>query len=317
MTRIGRALLAVATLVAAFLLSSCGGAGAGSSLGLQPGIYFVDDGNSRVVWVSDMNASFFSSFGPAVSGVTGLVNATVGRDGRLYLIDQSVDAIVRFDNIAGDGRLSFGTNGSGTGQFLNPVRVAVDGQSRVYVVDRDRNQLIRFVMNDAQPAWTTLDLSTWFSSSDEPDVAFDAFGHILLAGGAKILQLNGMTATGAQTFGTPGSGTGQFNSLTGICVDDAHKIYVADGTNNRIVRLDNITGSGWLAFGSTGTGLNQFNIAFGVGVDHDGKIYIGDRNNHRLVRIDDMVGTNWTELDNLPSGAFGTVLSVFPHLPDF
>jgi streptogramin lyase len=110
---------------------------------------------------------------------------------------------------------------------------------------------------------------------------------------------------------------GQFNSLTGICVDDQNKIYVADGTNNRIVRINSITGAGWVAFGSTGTGFNQFNIAFGVGVDRSGKIYIGDRNNHRLVRIDDMTGANWTELDNLPSGSFGTVTSVFPHLPGF
>jgi tripartite motif-containing protein 71 len=317
MRRFRTTLLTLLAVTGALLLTSCGGSGIGTSFGKQPGIYFVDDGNSRVVWVSDMNATFFSSFGPGISGVSSLYNATIGNDGRLYLIDQSVDAIVRFDDIAADGRLEFGSHGSGTGQFLNPVRVAVDGQNRVYVVDRDRNELIRFVMNSAQPAWTTLDLSPWFSSSDEPDLTIDSFGHILMAGGSKIVQLNGMSATGALTFGTPGTGTGQFNSLTGICIDAQNRIYVADGTNNRIARINNITGTGWIAFGSTGTGLNQFNIAFGVGVDHIGKIYIGDRNNHRLVRIDDMLGTNWTELDNLPSGGFGTVLSVFPHLPTF
>lgn len=313
--RIQRVVLTLAALLAALLLTSCGGSGIGTSFGRQAGIYFVDSGNNRIVWTSDMNATFFTSFGPAISGVANIVNGSIDIGGRLYLIDATNSAIVRFDDVAADGRVVFGSHGSGVNQFLNPVRVTGDNLNNVYVVDRDRNALVRFKPGTAN--WDVLDLSPWFVGADEPDVTTDRFGHIFLAGATTIVQLNGMSATGAQTFGSPGTGAGQFGSLKGICLDDQQRIYVADGTDNRIARINNIAGGGWVAFGATGTGTGQFNTAFGVGVDHLGKIYVGDRDNHRLVRMDDFNGANWTELDNLPTGSFSLVLSVFPHLPNF
>jgi hypothetical protein len=314
--RIPRVLSLLAALFATLFLVSCAGTGVGGgSGGHQAGIYFIDSGNNRLVWTFDMGATFFTSFDSSISAVPSIYNGSVDASGRIYLIDSTNSSIVRFSDLAGGGRVVFGSHGGGTNQFLNPVRVTADISGNVYVVDRDRNALVRFRPGTAN--WNVLDLSPWYSSSDEPDVTTDRFGHIFLAGGTQVVQLTGFSAVGALTFGTGGSGVGQFSSLNGICLDDQQRIYVADGGNNRIARINSIAGAGWVAFGSTGAGTGQFDIAFGVSVDHIGRVYVGDRNNHRLVRVDTMGGGNWTELDNLPSGPFSFVLSVFVHLPNF
>lgn len=317
MSRVAKVLTALSLPIVAMFLINCGGGGlvGGGGFAKQPGIYIVDEGNNQIVWSLDFNATFFTRFNSAVTGVTDILNGTVGKNGGIYVIDSTNKNIVRFSNLAGDGKTTFGSVGSGVGQFLNPVRVAVDSQGRLLVVDRDRNELIRWAAPNGN--WETLDLSTWFASSAEPDVTTDGFGHIFVAGATKIVQLNGMTATGAQTYGAPGTGTGEFNAITGIALDDSNRIYVADGANDRIVRINNISGAGFVAFGSPGSGVGQFDIPFGIGIDHNGKVYVSDRNNHRVVRFETMTGTNWAEMPTLPGGGLSFPLSIFPHLPNW
>lgn len=308
-------LFSLVAIVAAIALASCGGSGVGVGFGKTPGIYFVDQTNNRLVWVSDMTATNSVLFDSTVTGVASLANCTVDAAGHIWVIDTANSALVRFDDLQGDGRTVFGSHGSLNGEFLNPTRIFVDVHGVVYVIDEGRNALVRFTTDGA--TWQVLDLSTWFLDTDNPDLAVDAFGHIYIAGGTHILRLQGMTTVAAMTYGTAGTGDGQFNGLTGICLDGLGKIYVADGVNNRISRINDIGGGGWVTFGASGTGVNQFSGAFGIGIDRAGAIYIGDRDNHRVVRIDDMNGTNWTELDNLGLTTFGNVLGVFPHLPFF
>ena len=59
-------------------------------------------------------------------------------------------------------------------------------------------------------------------------------------------------------MGTQGSGSKQFILPSGISLDLAGRIYVADFGDNRIVRMDDITGADWTTLGSLGDGENQF-----------------------------------------------------------
>ena len=105
-----------------------------------------------------------------------------------------------------------------------------------------------------------------------------------------------------QAIGTPGSGINQFKYPTGLTVDGAGHIYVADYGNSRVVRMDGIGGKGWISFGTQGSGVNQFTHPSGVAVDDAGHIYISDLSNNRIVRIDDMNGSGWVALGSLGSG---------------
>ena len=62
-------------------------------------------------------------------------------DGTFFVADGYLNSrIVKFDK-NGKYLLAWGTNGSGPGQFKVPHGVAVDGQRRVYVADRDNNRI--------------------------------------------------------------------------------------------------------------------------------------------------------------------------------
>jgi outer membrane protein assembly factor BamB len=76
--------------------------------------------------------------------------------------------------------------------------------------------------------------------------------------GDRIIRIDSMSGAGWVTFGTRGSGVGQFDDPDGIFVAADGRIYVADTNNNRIVRIDDMSGNGWTTFGSAGNGVNQF-----------------------------------------------------------
>ncbi len=117
---------------------------------------------------------------------------------------------------------------------------------------------------------------------------------------ASFSSFSGSTFSG--TFGSSGSGVGQFSLPLDIAIHEG-KIYILDSLNHRIVRIDNLNGDGWISFGSLGAGTNQFNTPEGFFIDSNGLIYIADTNNHRIVRINDITGAGWGAFGSLGTGA--------------
>ena len=93
---------------------------------------------------------------------------------------------------------------------------------------------------------------------------------------------------GAQVFlfewGQAGAGDGQFNAPTGIAVDSAGNVYVADTANHRIQKFDD-QGNFLLKWGAPGSGAGQFNSPKGVAVDSVDNVYVVDSGNHRIQKF--------------------------------
>lgn len=136
-------------------------------------------------------------------------------------------------------------------------------------------------------------------------IALDTAGRIYIADtyNSRIVRIDDMQGTNWTTYGTGGSGQGQFNDPQGIAVDSAGRIYVMDTNNSRLVRIDDMQGTNWVSFGTPGSGVGQFNAFISVAVDSLGRIYVADTGNVRIVRMDDMFGTNWTTLTGFTSPA--------------
>jgi sugar lactone lactonase YvrE len=130
-----------------------------------------------------------------------------------------------------------------------------------------------------------------------------AYTPFYFANSGQILRSDDLNGTNLITYGTQGSRTGQFYGSSGIALDNAGRIYVADSYNGRIVRIDDMKGTNWTTYGSWGSGVGQFMDLSGLSIDSAGKIYIMDTGNNRLVRIDDMTGKNWTTMTGIGSGA--------------
>ena len=124
---------------------------------------------------------------------------------------------------------------------------------------------------------------------------------------SQIVRVNDITGGGLTTLGSTG-GVNRFNTLGGIFVDRAGRIYAADLNNDRIVRMNDMTGAGWTTLGAPSR-FEQFNkplISFnrpaGVFVDWAGRIYVADMGNGRIVRMNDMTGASWTTLGTPGTG---------------
>ena len=68
---------------------------------------------------------------------------------------------------------------------------------------------------------------------------------------------------------------GQFKSPSGVAVDGAGNLYVADSGNHRIQKLSP-TGEPLAQWGTEGSAAGQFFQPGGVAVDSDGNIYVAD-----------------------------------------
>jgi hypothetical protein len=87
------------------------------------------------------------------------------------------------------------------------------------------------------------------------------------------------------SFGSAGSGAGQFGSVVAGIVCDGHgTLYVVDRTNNRVEKWS-AAGSYLTAWGSVGTGAGQFEYPFGIAADPDGSLWVAEANDSRAQKL--------------------------------
>lgn len=88
-----------------------------------------------------------------------------------------------------------------------------------------------------------------------------------------------------RSFGSPGSGPGQFLNPHGISVDPEGNIYVADTENHRVQKFDS-RGRFIEEVGGFGWQTAQFNRPMGLTAREGLNIYVADSQNRRILRFD-------------------------------
>jgi hypothetical protein len=107
--------------------------------------------------------------------------------------------------------------------------------------------------------------------------ASDGFGN-------QWIQKFDGNGTFINSFGTSGTGNGQFHGPEGMAADSSGNIYVVDSPNHRI-QVFNSSGGYVRQWGSNGTGNGQFNYPYGVAV-FGSTVYVTDEVNHRVQMFD-------------------------------
>ena len=113
------------------------------------------------------------------------------------------------------------------------------------------------------------------------------------AGAVTTLAGSGMGTSG---FADGRGATARFNPPTGIAVDAAGVVFVADRSNHRIRRItngvvDTLAGSGAKGFADGVGAAAQFNYPHGLTLDPaTGHLLVADRGNHRIRAVDPRSG---------------------------
>ncbi len=223
---------------------------------------YLADSHGRIIRISGADSTSFGTNGFGIHQFSHPSGIFVDAAGRIYVADSDNHRVVRINDITGSGWTTLGSRGSGFNQFNSPSGIFVDAEDRIYVADSGNRRIVR--MNDMTGAgWTTLGTCAQIPCIGVNQFAFPVgifvggAGRIYVVdpGNVRIVRVNDMTGAGWMTLGTcqqhPCSGVHQFSSPTGVFVDGAGRIYVADRKSmfeGRIVRVNNMTGAGWTAF---------------------------------------------------------------------
>ncbi len=183
----------------------------------------------------------------------------------------------------------WGSAGTGNGQFEYPGSVAVDNLGHVYVMDAANARVEEFdTSGNYLTQWGGAGSGNGqFATGSEESSSSIAVD----SNGVYVLDLNNnrveeFTASGAflTSWGSSGSGNGQFADALGIALDRSGNLWVADTNNNRV---EEFTANGTFvsSFGSLGSGNGQFHSPSGIVVDSLGNIFVDDAGNNRIEKF--------------------------------
>ncbi len=250
--------------------------------------------------------------------------------GNLYVADQGNNAIRKVTStglvttIAGLGGNQGSANGTGAAaRFYGPSGVALDSAGNLYVtdtinstirkvtpdgivttfagtagVDNDGNPLHGYVNGTGASARFYFPTAITIDSATNLYIADSFNGAIRKVTSSRVVStVAGFPHLNPEGFPLPvsadGTGTAaRFFRPSGIAVDSATNIYVADTFNHTIRKIDTaavvstLAGVAGLAGSTDGIGaVARFNFPSGLALDSDGNLYIADSGNNTIRKM--------------------------------
>ncbi len=245
---------------------------------------------------------------------------TFDSSGNFYISDTQNNSIRKVSSagvistVAGNGTEGFsGDGGAATAaQLSNPVGLAFDGAGNLYIADEVNNRIRK--VNSAGVISTVAGTgargfdgdggqATAAQLSFPTGVIVDGAGNIIIAdrGNNRIREVNanGVISTiagnGNASFGGDGGAAtaAQLDTPTGVALDGAGDLYIADANNNLIRKVD--TNGIISTFAGNGTGglsgdggaatAAQLNNPFSLALDSANNLYIADLGNNVIRKV--------------------------------
>ena len=215
------------------------------------------------------------------------VDTAVGSDGKLFVLsrsyeDEPLPTRVTVCDIDSEYYGTFGSFGTGEGEFTWATAIAIDSENNVYVSDEYTNRITVFdSLGKFLVSWGKEGIKE--GQLDGPSgIAFDQddFLYVVDHHNNRIQKFT-KDGTFLFAFGSKGNGIGEFNLPWGITISYGGSVYVADWRNDRIQKFSK-DGTFLASYGYPGKGDGQFHRPSSVAVDRDGYIYVADWGNERV-----------------------------------
>lgn len=216
-------------------------------------------------------------------------DATVGRDGNLYVLDGVNHRVVVCD-AAGKFRFKFGSRGSGLGQLLFPLGITTAPDGKVYVADSGNHRFQVFSADGNPLKVVPLPSTTSGVPPDPTDITVDPIRaqlYVVDNDNHKLHVYNLSNNSFEQVWGGPGQGRLQFRFPFLIDTSSQGYVLVVEPINTRVQVL-NSNGKFVCFIGAWGVKPGQLFRPKGV-VTFENRVFVTDSYLGR-VQIFDMGG---------------------------
>ena len=218
----------------------------------------------------------------SINGVSRPYGMAINQQGQVVVVECASSCVSIFSS-TGEKIRSFGSSGSGHGQFNQPRGVAIDDDGNILVTDRDNHRIQkflsdgRFVTAVGTEGNGQLQFSAPVGIKINPQTkrvyVVDNSNHRV-----QVLQLD---LTFFSSFGSHGNGPGQLASPHDVALDSTNNVYVTDYDNHRI-QVFTENGKFLKQIGRSGTGQVELSYPTAITIDSEDKIYVTENVNHRV-----------------------------------
>ena len=173
---------------------------------------------------------------------------------------------------SGEKIRSFGTQGSGPGQFEDARCVAIDSEGDILVTDGGNHRIQRFTSEGQYSASVGTQGSGHLQFNTPNGIAFNAGSNKVYVADTENHRVQVLNAdlTFSSTFGIKGSGR-----PWGITCDSTGKVYVVDFGNN-CIQVFTAEGKFSHMFGRHGQGRGELDKPIGVAIDASDMVYVSE-----------------------------------------
>jgi DNA-binding beta-propeller fold protein YncE len=204
--------------------------------------------------------------------------------GEIIVVEYMQHCVSIFDS-SGRKIKSFGTKGSGSGQFDYPCGVALDKDDNIFVTDGRNDRIQKFSLNGDVMAVIGMQGSNELEFCIPVGIGIHPYNkkiYITESDGNRIQILN-PDLTCDKCFGAGGgSGDAQFNKPKDVAFDSAGNVYIADNEHSQI-QVFTAEGDFLRRFGTRGRGDGQMEFCSAVSIDNKDIVYITDLYNSRIL----------------------------------
>ena len=213
-----------------------------------------------------------------ISGVKRPWGVAVNQKGEVIVSEGNGHCVSIFSP-AGEKLQSFGSQGSGQGQFNGPCGVAVDDGGNILVVDGDNHRIQKFTSDGKF-------ITAVGKEGNKPTEFSSPVGIAIHPLNKKVyvtdrsnhrIQILNPDLTFSSSFGSRGSGNGQFKFPWDVAFDSTGNVYVADAGNCRI-QVFTADGEYLRKFGKQGSGNGELYCPTSIAIDSDNVVYLTELN---------------------------------------